>query len=218
MTIQRVEGLATVPKTSAENTTYTGQNGEIVNVIDGGGQATGEIRVHDGVSAGGVQVGGVLQTKSTLYLTPTSFSIGTSRSWVSQLECAVTAKKANARFLVHARIFCEVNSPWDSVSGIAYTLNSGTVVYPNIPTDADIRNVGLSIPTITHHDNNDTTPEFIHMTTMVESANSENDNFVFTIYLQADSTKTFYLNRTVVDSNQVNYERGSSEIIIQELA
>ena len=104
MTIQRVEGLATVPKTSAENTTYTGQNGEIVNVIDGGGQATGELRVHDGVTIGGIPVGNTLQIQfnnitSSAYSTSVASFVDIPTFFVS-----ITPKNTSSIFRIDINI------------------------------------------------------------------------------------------------------------------
>ncbi|MAA53062.1 MAG: hypothetical protein CMJ41_08630 [Phycisphaerae bacterium] len=52
--IQRIRGLATTPKTVAENALYTGHRGELVSIFDADGKvAEPFLMVHDGVTAGG---------------------------------------------------------------------------------------------------------------------------------------------------------------------
>ena len=165
--------------------------------------------------------GTVLQAKSTLLTTTGSFNV-TSGNQVSIPSCSVTITptSSSSKFLIFARIFGEWSKAHGADVGVnIYRTGGGGNANVNSGATAGNRGTIMQALGIAYHDNGSSTPE--HNTLFALDSPSTTSNVTYQIGIKnthPTTTYTWYYNRTGNHTNAVNYEVGSTEIVVQEIS
>jgi len=176
------------------------------------------IRANNWQRTDGNLMGTVLKVVSTLYTTPSSQSISANTDTnITGLTATITPYSTSSKILIFVRWFGETSSsdPHDSVYFIA---RNGTKI--NTQTSTGNRISGMATISTNYQSggswNNDSTPETL--TFMTLDSPSSTSALTYTVACRYFNAGTLYTNRTVADSDGANYERGTSEIILMEIA
>tara|TARA_R110000764_G_scaffold203791_1_gene289020 strand:- start:59 stop:706 length:648 start_codon:yes stop_codon:yes gene_type:complete len=155
--------------------------------------------------------GKIRQTVSVLTTTQASQTVTTSDTQLGLLTKAITPLGANSKFLVYVRWFGEVNSSHNvclniQMNGTRVNINSGG------------RGYALAMPARTYDAVNDgSTPEPTNFQTLVSTSSVIGTAITFRAVVDSNDTKTLWNNRCY-DTSGTDYERGTSELIITEVA
>ena len=166
----------------------------------------------------GSVVGTVIQVASTLYSTPSSQSIsaGTDTN-ITGLTATITPYTTSNKILIFVRWFGETSSS-DPHDHVYFITRNGTKI--NTQTSTSNRMSGMATVSTNYQSggswNNDSTPETL--TFMTLDSPSSTSALTYTVACRYFNAGTLYTNRTVADSDGGNYERGTSEIILMEIA
>jgi len=168
-------------------------------------------QMFDAVSTevGNIVTGRVLQVVSTLTSAQTSQSITTTDTQLGGLTHTITPKGNNSKFLVTVRWFGEVGSGWETYFNIhqdGVRVNSAGGI-----------SIGLYMPTLTYQNDNSSTPEMANFSTLVNTSSTIGTPITYTAVVGGISTRTLWNNRTFSTPTS-NFESGTSEIIIMEVA
>lgn len=156
--------------------------------------------------------GASLQVVSFLQTTQVSQTIYTYDTVVNNISKSITPLGNNSKFLVQVRWIGEVNGAWDVLFNIQM---NGTRVNVN----GQGRGYGLASPAQSYVvDDNNSTPEMANISTLVSSTSTIGTPITFRLVADSYSNKTMTTNRMTSVSTGSNYERGTSEIIIMEIA
>ena len=166
----------------------------------------------------GINYGTILQVKSTLYTTPTSQSISAQTyTNITGITATITPYSTSSKILIFARWYGEWSgaSPHDHVYFLA---RGGTRI--NVQTSTGTRASGLATVSTNYQAsgdwNNDSTPETLSVFTLDSPASTNAVTYTMGCYYY--QAGTLYTNRTVGDTDTGNFERGTSEIILMEIA
>ncbi len=166
----------------------------------------------------GSAVGTVLQVRQTLYTTTSSQSISADTDTpITGITATITPYSINSKILVMARWFGEYTgtSPWDSNFYIA---RNGTKV--NVQTGTGTRSNGLATYSTNYQNagawDQSSTPETLSIFTLDSPASISTLTYVMGFI--GDNAGTLYTNRTIGDTDSPAFERGTSEIILMEIA
>lgn len=165
-----------------------------------------------GISSTTSGSGKVLQAVSFLTAVQSSQSITPTDTVVNGIFKSITPLGANSKFLVTVRWFGEITNPENLTFNIQM---DGTRV--NI--DNQGRGYALSMATHTYSGGQDnaSTPEMMHLTTLVETSSVAGTAIVFQLVAdRPEATEILWNNRCFQASN-TGQERGTSEIIISEI-
>ena len=156
--------------------------------------------------------GTILQTVSVLTTTQASQTITTSDTQLGLLTKAITPLGANSKFLVYVRWFGEVHSSWNvcfniQMNGTRVNINSGG------------RGYALAMPLVTYgvQADDNSTPENANFQTLVSTSSVIGTAITFRAVVDANVSTTLWNNRCFATTS-ANYERGTSELIITEVA
>ena len=163
--------------------------------------------------------GHVLQVVSHNSTTQTSTTLGSSADIVvADMTKAITPKGANSDFLVAVRWFGEVSQVWEIVFNI-HKDGDGTSRSNRVNCPAT-RAYGLAMATLTHKDDDSSTPEICFFETLVKGSSSViGTPITFKLVSDSNSARTLYTNRSGGSATATgSYEQGTSELIITEIA
>ena len=155
--------------------------------------------------------GTILQTVSVLTTTQASQTLTTSDTQLGLLTKAITPLGANSKFLVYVRWFGEVSSSHNvclniQTNGTRVNINSGG------------RGYALAMPPRTYDAVNDgSTPEPNNFQTLVSTSSVIGTAITFRAVVDSNSSRTLWNNRCFATTS-TDYERGTSELIITEVA
>jgi len=160
--------------------------------------------------------GSILQVVGIHYITPTSQSMtGGAINNITGLEAVITPTSTSSRILMFVRWFGEHGTTaqsWDSVFGVT---RDGTAI--GLPDANGSSKRGITIGTISHiAQDADSTPESVFYNYL--DSPSTTSAVTYRAYFTPQSTETLYTNRTVNASTAVDFERGTSSIILMEIA
>jgi len=166
----------------------------------------------------GTSVGAVIQVQSTVYTTTTSQSISARTDTnITGLTASITPYTISSRILVMGRWYGEYTgtAPWDS---LFYFARNGTKF--NAQTSTSNRSSGLATYATNYQNggswDQSSTAETLSIFTIDSPASIS--SLTYTMGFCADYAGTLYTNRTITDTDSYNFERGSSEIILMEIA
>ncbi len=166
----------------------------------------------------GSVVGTILQVQSTLYTTTTSQSLSANTyTNITGITATITPYTTSSRILILSRWYGEWSGsgPHDH---IYYIARNGTRI--NVQTSTSNRMSGLATVGTNYQTtgdwNNDSTPETLSIFTVDTPASTS--ALTYTMGCNYSNAGTLYINRTVADVDSSNYERGTSEIILMEIA
>ena len=177
------------------------------------------VRANSWQRTDGNLMGTVLKVVSTLYATPSSQSIsaGTDTN-ITGLTATITPYSTSSKILVFTRWYGEWSgsSPHDHI----YFILRNTTTKINAQTGTSNRMSGLATVSTNYQTtgdwNNDSTPETL--TFMTLDSPSSTSALTYTVACRYNNAGTLYTNRTVADTDSANYERGTSELILMEIA
>ena len=154
--------------------------------------------------------GTVLQVKNLTYTD--TFSQSITSGAVNNLQLSITPTSSTSKILIQAHVFFEASvSDHDA---IWYLQRDSTSL--SAPA-AGSRKVGIAMAGIGYHgDDNASTPSTVHIDYYDEPATTS--EVTYKVAVQASSARTFYINRTVTDTDTNGYERGISSITLMEIA
>jgi len=128
---------------------------------------------------------------------------------------AITTKKANSPIRIHARHFGESSNAQDLVfnihrNGVRINTNGDNSLFR-----------GLSMPCQTYGSaaDDNSTPEIMEVTTIDNPNVAAGTTITYTLVMARSSTAVLgtYTNRCFANTGSVNYEDGTSEMIVEEL-
>ena len=170
------------------------------------------------VRAGGYAAGGIIQIQRTQYTDTTSTSVADSTN-VSLDHLAVNITPTSTSSII--KIDAAVNGEWSNESP---TWNSNWFFYRDstklsAPT-ASNKTTGIHMGTSIsiYVANNSSTPENAYYTYFDTPSTTSQITYKVGVYQGSGSTYTWYTNRTVVDADNDQYERGVSFISVTEIA
>jgi hypothetical protein len=159
--------------------------------------------------------GSILQVVNTYYITPTSQSVTSNTiTPITGLEAVITPTSTSSRILIFVRWFGEHGtdgSQWDTMFGIT---RDGTAI--GLPATNGSSTLGIHMTALSYYAANaDSTPE----TTFYNYVDSPSTTSAVTYraYI-VGAGETLYTNRCVNTSTASAYERGTSSIILMEIA
>lgn len=160
--------------------------------------------------------GSMLQVVDTYYITPTSQSMtGGAVNNITGLEATITPISTSSRILIFVRWFGEHGTTaqsWDSMFGI--TRNGSAI---GLPAQPGSNLLGIHAGAMSHiAQDADSTPETVFYN-YIDSP-STTSAVTYRAYFTPQTTETLYTNRMVNASTAVSYERGTSSIILMEIA
>jgi hypothetical protein len=166
------------------------------------------------------KAGSIIQVVSTLYTTPTSQSLtaNSADTDITGLSVTITPSSITSRFLIMVRWTGETSAePHDH---LFFVRRNGTKI--NSQTGTSNRGSGTMAMSIGYAassgPNNDSTPDNAVFATIDSPATTSAITYTLAIKNTTTATaSTLYTNRTVADTDSVNYERTTSEIIVMEI-
>lgn len=177
------------------------------------------VRANSWQRTDGNLVGTVLKVVQTLYTTPTSQSVtADTYTNITGITATITPYSTSSKILVFARWFGEFtgSAPHDH---IYYIARNGTRI--NVQTaslgsrPSGLSTLGTNYQASGEYDNG-TTPETLNIFTLDSPASTS--ALTYTLGYYYDNGGTLYTNRTVEDGDSQSRERGTSEIILMEIA
>jgi len=161
--------------------------------------------------------GTVLQTVHKQSLTTSSLTSDSGGNQISALSTNITPKSSSSKFLITVTIcgeFSNSGQPYNSMFSISRTI--GGTHTELVASSTGNRTAGIMTPTISFQVNASSTMEAASYQ-YVDSPNTTSQ-ITYAPRVKSNTSNTFYLNRTVSDTNNADYERGTSTIVIQEIA
>jgi len=166
----------------------------------------------DAITAAKLPTGSVLQVVSYYTAAQVSQSITTSDVIVNSMTKAITPLGANSKFLVQVRWFGEINVQRNRVFNIHM---DGTRV--NSQSNEYWSGLSMSGLTNTYSDNS-STPEMMHLTTLVTTSSVVGTAITFSLVSSCNASYIIWSNRCFGSAGGAQYENGTSELIITEIA
>jgi len=208
-----IHSLVAHEHTCYPGTSKTGTNNGDVADIDHDLRIDGKY-YGDGSQLTGIESGAQIQTVSLLKTTQGSQTLTGTDSVINGLSKSITPLGNNSKFLVQVRWFGETYPAWNMVFNIH--MNSSRV---NMGGSTS-RGYGLTMPVLTYYSSNQSsTPEMSNFSTLVETSSTAGTAITFSFVGTGSSGNcTLWNNRCYSSSTSTAYERGTSEIIITEIA
>ncbi len=171
----------------------------------------GTIITTAGVPASAMPAGSVLQMVSYLTATQASQVLNGTDQIVNGITKQITPLGNNSKFLVTVRWFGEVSNAWDT----PFNIHMDGV---RVNIDGQGRGYGLAMPQISYalSNDNNSTPETLNMSTLVSTSSVIGTPITFSLVADTQGTNTMWTNRCYSIS-AINFERGTSEIIVTEI-
>jgi hypothetical protein len=158
---------------------------------------------------GNITTGTVLQVVSTLSATQAYQAANATDAQLGELTHTITPLGNNSKFLVTVRWFGEAASGWD----ICFNIHQDGVRV----NSAGGRGTGLYMPTLSYFNDNNSTPEIAHFSTLVDTSSIIGTPITYTAVVDANGSLGVWTNRTF-GTPAGNFEVGTSEIIVMEIA
>ena len=186
-----------------------------------GNVTTDKIIPTGGVPSGGG--GGIIQVVSTTITTPSSaISVGASYATITALNTTITPKASGSKILVSLMMMGEGNSTDDHFQfGMVRSVGGGSDTPCLVGDAAGSRRRIISQPGANTHTNHDSTPSFFSVPNALDSPSytlGQSIVYKLQVATNAGSTKTWYYNRTVTDSDTNDFERGITYITLMEIS
>ena len=163
-----------------------------------------------GMTSASVPSGSVLQVVSYYTAAQVSQTIGTTDTIVNSMTKAITPLGANSKFLVQVRWFGEINIVRNRVFNIhmdGARVNSPSNNYWS----------GLSVGSLSHDTADGSTPEMVHLSTLVTTSSAVGTDITFSFVTSTYANNVIWSNRCFTNAGGSQYENGTSELIITEI-
>ena len=163
-----------------------------------------------GMTSASMPSGSVLQVVSYFTAAKVSQTIGTTDTIVNSMTKAITPLGANSKFLVQVRWFGEINIVRNRVFNIhmdGARVNSQSNNFWS----------GLSMGSLTYHNSNGSSPEMVHLSTLVTTSSAVGTDITFSFVTSTYANNVIWSNRCFSNVGSSQYEDGTSELIITEI-
>ena len=197
-------------------TVSTPTDGSVTANKIGSGAIT-NVKVADNASISGSKLGtgAILQVKYFQLTTSQTeaYSTANTDKAITNFVVNITPKSSSSIMKIESNVMYETaNSTWDT---IWFFMRDSTKL-GNTDSSSGVRNVGISIGTISHPNNDSaTTPENASLTYF--DAPSTTSAINYKLAVRTTATNNIFINRTIQDSNDVGCERGVSFISVTEI-
>ena len=163
------------------------------------------------------QSGSILQVQYTQFTTTNTMSVSAHTEAIfTDLTVNITPFKANSIIKLHCVLYGEFSNSSYTANGMLYFLRNSTKL--GHTESAGIRRTGISSPVDNYvAPNAASTPES-GVLTYFDSAHNSTSQITYKLALDTYYAGTYYINRTVTDTNSNEYERGVSIISATEIA
>ena len=168
------------------------------------------------ITSNALPAGSVIATYQALNTAPSTI-VGTSNGYttVTGLTVTLTPQSVNSKFLISARVYGEAGDSDGHSWSMALFDGSSHI---NSGDGQGSRGRVISTSGADHSSANiSSTPQTWNATTLYTPSTTDEITIAVTMSNQGN-TATFYLNKTVGDSDAMSSERGSSELVIMEIA
>ena len=132
---------------------------------------------------------------------------------ITDLTVTITPTSATSKFRLEGQVYGEWsnrNATWDST--VFFFRDTTKLAHPT----AGSRNCGVGAMFLSHESDSNSTPEGSAMFQYFDAPNTTS-SITYKVGIRTNAIKTFYLNRTVADTNAANYERFVSSICVTEI-
>ena len=198
----------------------TGNEFKLINGINGpltlGTNNTERLKINGDGSWGKAPAGTVIQVvRSQSNTLSTIAMVDGSNYWYDypNLSATITPKSTSSKIIIHFRYFIESNLNDEHRIGFAIKRNTTRI---NLGQSSGSRRAISFQPAIGYDGDVDSTPVSGVMTTYDEPATTS--AITYKPQMSVADDLTCAINRTVTDANSRHYERGTSEMIIMEIA
>jgi len=160
--------------------------------------------------------GGIIQTQYTQFTGTNSYSsTGGADTTVTDLTVNITPVSTSSIIKIDAMVSGEWSNQNGATDSVWFFFRNSTKLSHSA---AGSRNVGILMGTSTtyHAVDNASTPEHAYYSYF--DAPSSTSQIIYKVGFVSAAGYTWYLNKTVTDSNTVYYERGISFISVTEIA
>ena len=166
--------------------------------------------------------GTIIQVVNTTITTPSSaISVGASYATITALNTTITPSRANSKIMVSLMMMGEGNSTDDHFQfGMVRSVGGGSDTPCLVGDAAGSRRRIISQPGANTHTNHDSTPSFFSVPNALDSPSytlGQSIVYKLQVATNAGSTKTWYYNRTVADSDTNDFERGITYMTLMEV-
>ena len=162
-------------------------------------------------------VGGkVLQVVQTNYTTPTSMSFSANTvTDITGLTVNITPSSTSSKILVMCRVMVECGGGRE-IENALIGLKRGSTEIGGV-SQTGSRNYGITVFSIGYYgQDNSSTPEVASFHYLDSPNSTAEQNYKATF--RHEGSATLYINRTVTDNSASNFERGTSNITVMEIA
>ena len=195
------------------------------------GISTGGISDTKAIATAAQPAGSILQVVSTTYNTKASLSISNNYAnnnsyiyYISGLDTTITTTAANSKIIISGSVYGE-NSLSDHQTGFVLSSSIGGTVAPidalRGVSDGDRVRVTSMMNTQYWNTNEDSTPSTTSFTNFEYSPSQSSGTAIIIkvgVVISSGGSSTFYVNRTVADTNNASNELGVSNITLMEVA
>jgi hypothetical protein len=177
-----------------------------------------DINASAGIAGSKLGTGAILQVKYfqlTTSQTETYPTTNTDQA-ITNFVVNITPKSTSSIMKIEANIMYEwANDPWDTM----WFFYRDTTKLGNTQASAGSRRIGIS-PSVSSHGNtatrnSDSTPEFATLTYFDDPQTTSAINYKLGV--NANGTSDIFINRTVADTDAIDFERGLSFISVTEI-
>lgn len=169
-----------------------------------------------GVAASGIPSGGIIQVQRTQFTGTNTIAVSTSTNTVfTDLTVNITPSSTSSIIKVEAMVNGEWSDQIGAANGIWLFMRDSTQL--SHPT-AGSRHVGIRMGSAISYDQqeNASSPEGVYYTYF--DSPSSTSQITYKVAAKVATAYTYYLNRTIDDTNMAGYERGTSFICVTEIA
>ena len=163
-----------------------------------------------------VMAGGIIQVKHAQKIDTGTVSLSANTDTVihTDLQVTITPTRANSIIKLEGQIFGEHGNAGNVYNHVVFFYRDTTKLAS--PT-AGSRHSGVGTMTRTYTtDNADSTPEFAYYAYF--DSPSSTSAITYKLGVRVAAAETFYINRTVADTDNTGSERGTSFICVTEIA
>lgn len=168
-------------------------------------------------STSGNTFNSVLQVVDTYFTTPTSQSMtgGTTYNDITGIAATIVPKSNTSKIMIFARWFGEHGSTGQSWNHMFSVKRNGTPI--GQPGQPGALRIGIAPSALTYYaDDADSTPDSMSLFYLDSPAST--GSLTYQLCIMNETTYTLYTNRCVNAATSGGYERGTSSIVLMEIA
>ena len=170
--------------------------------------------------------GNILQVVNTGVTSTSSLSLSSATTWytVSSLDTVITTSGANSKILINAQIFGEADTADYVIAFKIVKVIGGTEsdITNGVGATASNRFCTNQVMHVGYYDNDQSSTPIQNVFAGLLDSPSQSSGTAITyrlkIALSEGSSKTYYINKSVTDSDANNHERGISYMTLMEVA